>query len=61
MPNNKYTLQQSLCDQLGRINLCPPDGFCYACGRNIRDKISAEEAAGKYITFCPYCHHSFAE
>lgn len=61
MPNNKYTLQQALCDALGRINLVPEEGYCWHCGQNIWNKISTEEAAGKYITYCPYCHHSFAE
>lgn len=58
---NYYAIQQALCDSLGRMNFCPEDGYCFHCGGWIWDKIDASEAAGRYITACPICHHSFCE
>ena len=47
----------------GLPQLAPLSGFCFRCGRDIYADggFSVEAAALHLITYCPFCHRSFAD
>lgn len=60
MPNH-YKFQKTFCETYERLILVPYDGYCYRCGKNIWDRYTAEDASGRYLTGCPFCHRGFSE
>lgn len=54
--------QQEYCDRNGLPQFAPYDGMCWHYGRNIYDGgIGIDEAGGRLITACPFCHRTFTE
>lgn len=57
----KIKLQQKFTEKNGLPFFAPEDGVCFTCQRNIFQYMKEEEAGGRHITGCPYCHASFTE
>lgn len=53
--------QEAYCDGQEAPMFAPRDGICPACGRNIYEALTVEQAGTRLITGCPLCHYSFLE
>ena len=57
----KIDAQAKYCEENDVPHFAPYTGRCWACGRQIYNKISYERAANRLITGCPYCHRSYVD
>jgi len=57
----KIEAQAKYCRKVRAPMFAPEDGHCYACGRQIYDRYTVQQAGEHLITGCPYCNRSYCE
>jgi predicted nucleic acid-binding Zn-ribbon protein len=55
----KIKAQAAYHRRTGNPAFAPSDGICWACHRQIYDRISLETASTELITGCPFCNRSY--
>lgn len=49
--------QKNACAESGAPHFAPMDGICWACGKQIYEKVSGKSL----VTGCPHCHRSYCD